>query len=57
MALKEENNFKEIYPELSEYVWRGQLNKLQCLIMPFFDPIAMDKRTSNAVITGIRQQL
>ena len=57
LALKEENNFKEIYPELSEYVRRGQLNKLQCLMMPFFDPITMDKRTSNAVIMGIRQQL
>ena len=57
LALKEENNFKEIYPELSEYVRRGQLNKLQCSMMPFFDPITMNKRTSNAVIMGIRQQL
>ena len=57
LASKEENNFKEIYPELSEYVWRGQLNKLQCSMMSFFDPITMDKRTSNAVIMGICQQL
>ena len=57
LAIMEERNFNEIYPELGEYVWRDQLNKLQCLIMPFFDPIQKEQRKCDEVMGGIREKL
>ena len=57
LATREEMNFKKIYPNLQNYVWKVELNKLQCLIMPFFAPIEKGDRTNTEVLDGIREKL
>ena len=57
-AAEELANFQNIYDTtLNEFIWRGKLNNLHCLFMPFFEPIEKEKRKSRAVKLGIRATL
>jgi hypothetical protein len=58
-ATKEYANLQNIYGNtvLNGYIWRETLNNFYCILMPFFEPIETEQRTSNAVMSGIRQQL
>ena len=58
-AAEELANFQTIYGStaLDGYVWREKLNKLDCLIMPFFEPIKTAERIKRVVNNGIREKL
>ena len=59
MAKKEEANYKEIYGRsgLKNYVWRETLNNMQCIILPFFEPVDVEKQSNEDVLTAIKEQL
>jgi hypothetical protein len=42
---REVNHYNEIYgEELSDYVWNQKLNSMDCVILPFFQPIEVQDR-------------
>jgi hypothetical protein len=59
MAIKEEANYKVIYDKsvLDGYVWREILNGLQCIIMPFFEPVKVEQQSNPVVLDAIENQL
>jgi hypothetical protein len=66
MAIKEETNYKEIYGSSSSssssrvldgYVWREILNGLQCIMMPFFEPVQLEEQRNPVVLDAITTQL
>lgn len=59
LANEEFANFQKIYGEtiLNGYVWREKLNGIHCIIMPYFEPVEKDNRTSDEVRKAIVGQL
>ena len=54
----EVKNYKKIYgKELENYVWNRQVNKMDCVIMPFFEPIPKSERADKQVLESIRKRL
>jgi hypothetical protein len=46
---REVRNYHKLYPELKKNVWPQPLNGFQCVIMPYFAPIAIEDRPRSLI--------